>query len=280
MISETEIGLIQVKYLQAKTRFGSQQYIEGDDTVGKSVELYGEWASTEISLMLDFISLGDTVVDVGCNIGIHTMEFAEKVGEAGFVFAFDPQIEVLACAISTAMFQNRKNIIFSGFGLSDSFKSLWLTHEKNLELNFGARKISREQNSNYNSPASVKLAPLDALVLVKPTLIKVDIEGHELNFLAGARKTISRYKPTMFLEANTPEAIKSIKSWSRRHGYSSIVLSIKAFNPGNFAKNAIDVFGPSTETMIVLLPKRSEKLSRFEALLNEPRYQEKVKIEI
>ncbi len=62
-----------------------------DQHIGRSLDLYGEWAESELELLGLFIKPGDVVVDVGANIGTHTVFFAQRAGATGQVYAFEPQ---------------------------------------------------------------------------------------------------------------------------------------------------------------------------------------------
>ena len=62
-----------------------------DQHIGRSLDLYGEWAESELELLGLFIKPGDLVVDVGANIGTHTVFFAQRAGATGQVYALEPQ---------------------------------------------------------------------------------------------------------------------------------------------------------------------------------------------
>src|SRR5882724_6319724 len=81
-------------------RHGDMLYNVNDRYIGRSLDLYGEWAEAELELLGLFIKPGDSVVDVGANLGTHTVFFAHKAGARGAVFAFEPQRVVfqLLCA--------------------------------------------------------------------------------------------------------------------------------------------------------------------------------------
>ena len=71
-----------------------------DEFIGKSLRRYGEWAESELELLERYIKPGDVIVDIGANIGTHTVAFAQLVGPRGLVIAFEPQARIfqLLCA--------------------------------------------------------------------------------------------------------------------------------------------------------------------------------------
>src|ERR1700759_4504087 len=84
--------LVENRYLGVKRcRHGGFMFNRNDAYIGRSLDLYGEWCDFEIQLLSRFINPGDTVVDVGANIGTHTVAFANLVGAGGVVPAFEPQ---------------------------------------------------------------------------------------------------------------------------------------------------------------------------------------------
>ena len=69
-------------------RYGTMLTLPSDNVIGKSLRIYGEWAEHELSILRSFISPGATVVDVGANIGTHTLPFSRWV-ENGRVMAIE-----------------------------------------------------------------------------------------------------------------------------------------------------------------------------------------------
>jgi hypothetical protein len=76
--------------MKTATRYGDFSVFEGEDLISSSLTRFGEWAEEEISLLLDFVSPGDIVVDVGAFIGTHTVAFAKRVGAEGVVPISNP----------------------------------------------------------------------------------------------------------------------------------------------------------------------------------------------
>jgi FkbM family methyltransferase len=74
-----------------QTRYGTLIYNRFDTFAGRSIELYGEYAEREIGVLDQTVSAGMVVLDVGAQIGTHTLFLARKVGPAGRVLAFEPR---------------------------------------------------------------------------------------------------------------------------------------------------------------------------------------------
>jgi tRNA G37 N-methylase Trm5 len=68
--------------------------------IGKCFELYGQYSESEVAMMRQFVGAGDTVIDVGANIGDLTLPIARMAGETGKVFAIEshPDVFNILCA--------------------------------------------------------------------------------------------------------------------------------------------------------------------------------------
>ena len=71
----------------ADCRHGRMAFLRNDNIIGRSLRLYGEWAEAEIELAKVFLRPGDTVVDVGANIGTHSIAYGLLVGDSGAVIS-------------------------------------------------------------------------------------------------------------------------------------------------------------------------------------------------
>ena len=72
-------------------RYGKIIYNTLDKYVGKSLKLYGEFSQGEADLFEMIVKPGACVVEVGANIGSHTIHLAQLAGKDGAVLAFEPQ---------------------------------------------------------------------------------------------------------------------------------------------------------------------------------------------
>ena len=68
-----------------------------DGVLGPCLRNYGEWSEGENIIMSQFISDGDTVIDIGANIGTTVLSLSKQVGENGQVLAFEPQNHIAQC---------------------------------------------------------------------------------------------------------------------------------------------------------------------------------------
>ncbi len=74
----------------AQTRYGGLIYNKHDRRIGRSMEMYGEYAERVTAVFDQIVQAGQIVLEVGAGIGLHTLFLAKKVGPEGRVLAFEP----------------------------------------------------------------------------------------------------------------------------------------------------------------------------------------------
>src|SRR3954463_13800131 len=78
--------------------------------IGRSIAVYGEYAGLETGLLAGLCGAGDVVIDVGGNIGTHSVALARKVGRTGRVLAFEPQRLVFQTLCANVALNSLENI--------------------------------------------------------------------------------------------------------------------------------------------------------------------------
>lgn len=145
------------------------------------------------------IKPGMTVLDVGANIGFHTLYFAELVGKSGKVIAFEP-IEVNYKALQQNLALNEFPQVVAVNSALGSTNSILNIHIDDNALNPGAFNLFEdgEKNTSINCVkgddylAENQIAQID--------FIKVDVEGFELEVFKGLSETLRRCKPILVFE--------------------------------------------------------------------------------
>lgn len=172
-----------------------------NDFIGMTLDTYGEWAFSEIDLLNQLIKPGFVILDVGANIGTHTLQFARSVQPNGFVYAFEPQRIAFEFLCANIILNNYLNIFPMMAGVSDTNGEITVPIlNPNSLANSGS--INLENNMNGDP---VRLLSIDSLRLNRCNLLKIDVEGMERKVLLGAKETIDKFRPFLFVENNTPE---------------------------------------------------------------------------
>ncbi len=151
------------------------------------------------------VSKGDTVIDVGANVGDTLMNFAKSVGEEGLVFGFEPdKNNFRRLTKNISLNDSIKNMMAYNIGLGDEEGEYLIKMNETEPGNAGSKRIIGASKSDSPNEMKVIVKKLDDymehLKVTKVDFIKMDIEGFELKALKGAIGTIKKYKPMLFLE--------------------------------------------------------------------------------
>ena len=146
-----------------------------------------------------------TVIDIGANIGEMSVTFAEAVGPNGRVVAFEP-IPFLADAITkTARINAYDHLTVVNAAVSVNSGTL------HIDVRYSPDKIVDSGGSQVKQFPTGASVPVETFTLdawcsanqspnTDISLIKIDVEGHELQVLQGARRTLTDHKPALALE--------------------------------------------------------------------------------
>ncbi|OPZ74783.1 MAG: 31-O-demethyl-FK506 methyltransferase FkbM [Actinobacteria bacterium ADurb.Bin444] len=150
----------------------------------------GTYEAFEVELFESLIRPGDVVVDLGANIGQHTLCFARAVGPEGQVFAFEPDPENHALLQRNAAANGYSNIVAEQKAVSDSTGTLRLFQSK---TNRGDHRI---YDSDDGRPSvEVPVIRLDDYFSNhhRPiSFVKMDIQGAEYAALQGMHDVLQR----------------------------------------------------------------------------------------
>ncbi len=237
-----------------QARYGTMTFLSGDQVIGRSLGVYGEWAQNEIALLCTFLEEGSVAVDAGANIGTHTLAFARHVGVTGRVFAFEPQPDLYQLLRQNLQDNSVTCVEARCAALSDCREVLYIPcRTATTGANPGATQLLQAPLKDQDA-IPVDASPLDDLHLERCNLIKADVEGMELRILRGAESTLGRCMPVLYLECNTISHAVSIFEFLRDKSYRVYLHKAPAFNPGNFFGSEEKIFGAACETSILAIP--------------------------
>lgn len=175
--------------------------IHPDETIGRAIATTGLYDLPVSETLWRLTDPGDTAVDAGANLGHMTSILALRAGAAGQVWSFEPHpeifVELQANAESWPAASGLGKIHLKQLALSNRSGTGWLTTETHFAQNRGTAALVSP--SDRDAPAvessrkfSVPLSTLDELLGENQTIgvFKIDVEGHELGVLQGARRLI------------------------------------------------------------------------------------------
>jgi FkbM family methyltransferase len=222
-----------------------------DVYIGKSLDVYGEFSEGEVDLFRQIVNEGSFVVEVGANIGAHTLFFARQVGPAGGVVAFEPQRIVFQTLCANMALNSVTNVQCHQKAVGAELGEIRVPALDHLRAeNFGGLSLEGCQQGE-----PTPMVTLDSLKLGRCTLIKVDVEGMEKQVLEGAAKTIAACLPILYVENDRREKAAELVRYIDGLGYAMYWHLPPLFNPNNFLQNPNNVFGNIVSANVICIPK-------------------------
>ena len=220
-------------------RYGKIMYNQLDEFVGKSLRLYGEYCQGEADLFEQIVKPGHIVVEAGANIGSHTIHLAQLAGDNGQVWAFEPQRLVFQLLAGNVALNSLTNVRCLQKCLGDGKEKTLLVPVLNVDVvnNWGGLELGK-----FTEGEPVEVITIDSLDLPGCDFFKIDVEGMELQVLQGAEKTIQKYRPIIYTEADRKDKKAALFSYLRSLGYRLYRHEPPLYNPNNFFHNPENVF--------------------------------------
>ena len=168
---------------------------------------YEPWITKLIECL---VMKGDTVVDVGANIGIHTLSLSKSVGPRGHVMAFEP-VEYLFEQLKSNLHLNEiKNVDVFNVAIGEIDQIAEMNIIKEGDYDTGSSSLVKNEyidsiKQNRINKVKTKVVKLDNFIkryTDQVEFIKMDIEGYEYYALLGMEEIIKKNKPIMIIEYN------------------------------------------------------------------------------
>lgn len=164
-----------------------------DKGVERSIYYFGEYEAGTLNVLRKFLNEGDVFLDVGANIGFLSLAVACFVRENGLVYAVEPHPDTYQILVRNIRLNHIKNVYPMNIALGSKVSEARIYD--NLDINRGSASLLRPPNMSEKMGKPVKVTTIDMLLESRqirlPKLIKIDVEGFELEVLKGARTFLS-----------------------------------------------------------------------------------------
>jgi FkbM family methyltransferase len=176
--------------------------IDRSRSMGASLYWTGFHEFRELLFLERYLKSDMTFVDIGANQGEYSL-FAAKRLSKGIVLAFEPLPSIRTVLNENISLNGFVNIRVFDFGLSDKSGQLVLHEIEDVHEGLATSYLGERKSK---STMTISLKSLDEVMLEFPLLkvdvMKIDIEGGELNALKGSERTIEKFKPVILIEIN------------------------------------------------------------------------------
>ena len=147
-----------------------------------------------------YVRPGSTAIDVGANVGAHTLSLSSIVGPHGKVHAYEPRALIVERLEANLKLNQAENVVVHAVGVG----------QKRGQIPFNEEGGNFNQGVGHFDPDSKVVIPITSLdedlsrIVGGISFIKIDVEGYELQVLQGAREVLAKHRPTIVLEYNSP----------------------------------------------------------------------------
>lgn len=171
-----------------------------------SIFLLGGFELATLRLYDTILKAGDIVLDIGANIGAHTLPFARLVGKAGKVYSFEPtqyafeklrrNVEANPVISSSIELVHAMLVAESRSSITPEIYSSWPLHKE--------EGLHKQHLGKLMSTSGAAVITLDQFVdrkgINRIDFVKLDVDGNEASVLAGAVDTLRRFRPRVLME--------------------------------------------------------------------------------
>jgi FkbM family methyltransferase len=239
-------------------RFDYRLVGEGGYGVGFSLLNQSSFEVEEINTVLQLLETrrqnfgsGVVAIDCGANIGVHTVEWASYMFGWGKVIAFEPQERIYYALAGNITMNNCFNAKAMMCAVGKENTTIDIPQPNYFTpSSFGSLEIIKKEGNefigqqiDYSSANchSVPLITIDSLELERIDLIKIDIEGMEIDALLGAASSIDLFKPILVIEKIKSNE-EELKAFAMNMGYKIFYLGINivAIHKDDPASNLIN----------------------------------------
>ncbi|MFC5431664.1 FkbM family methyltransferase [Paraburkholderia denitrificans] len=241
-----------------------------DEYVGQALIRYGEYAELETQLLLQCANeRPGTVVEIGANIGSQTVPLAKAAKALGAeVITFEPQPFLFQNLCANLALNAVDNVTAWPYACAADPGTVWFKRPNYKRTgNFGAVSV---QTQPLESGIQVPCVRLDDMMRERTVqLLKVDVEGFELQVLQGARDVLTKHRPLLYVENDRVANSSALIQYLWEHDYRLLWHISPLFNPHNFRGNAENCYPQLCSFNMLGVPRESSlTIQGFEEILD------------
>jgi FkbM family methyltransferase len=174
------------------SRAGSMLIYKNDNVISQAIRLFGEYCHAEVDVMANYLSEHSHYLDIGTNIGYHAVAVHKETN--CHVLGFEPNPKHFAVATYNSKEYDKIQLI-NAAASNSRHKFKMKDFDETVTSNYG------DIHKSDKGDTEVEAVTVDELTISRCTLMKIDVEGHELETLQGAKLTISKHRPIIMYEA-------------------------------------------------------------------------------
>lgn len=252
--------VIAAPYQLVSSRHGALLVNRNDIYMGQAYLRYGECCEFEVELLLSLLRFPGLTIDVGANMGVHAVPMARELArQRRTLLAFEPQPVIFQQLCANLALNGLMNVLALPYACgSQPGVVSFAAPDYCSQGNFGG--VSMSAQGGISAVVTAPCHTLDEIVQeAQVGLIKIDVEGFELQVLKGAKNLIARCHPALYVENDRVEKSAALIQWLLEHGYRLWWHKPTLYNPNNFLGNKENAY-PSVGSYNMLCLSRECKI--------------------
>ena len=194
--------------------------IKDDEHIGPWLARGVEWENWMRQDVEFAYKPGTDILDLGGNIGCNALMFSDY----GPVHTFEPLFhKIIQKNIEQNSLSNPIQVYPFGLSSAPSDMNIYFPKTKNGLHNYGCCSVQPNKDEHSNTSVVIHLERLDDVYKGVPSVMKIDVEGHELAVLKGADATIRRHMPALIVEIHHFEE-SPVSKYIQNLGYTRCVV--------------------------------------------------------
>lgn len=171
----------------------------------------GTYESDKQNALVEFVRPGMTLYDIGAHAGFYTLLFSRLAGAEGKVYAFEPYPDNVRFLLRHVRLNSLSNTYVVEAAVAEA------TGLCSMSVDFDG--YQNRLSPDKRSPLVVPTIALDDFDRQPPNIVKIDVEGAEIEVLRGAKRVIAKHRPAIFLALHGAKQRVDCAAILREAGY-------------------------------------------------------------
>jgi FkbM family methyltransferase len=245
-------------YQLVSSKHGPMLVNRHDVYMGQAYLKYGEYSELELQFLRIMLQFPGLVIEIGANMGALTIPLAAELARQGRdMLVFEPQPVIFQQLCANLALNGLMNVKALPYACGKGNGAVqFAVPDYRTRGNFGATEM-HANSIGAQRKETVQCVRLDDLVgSANVGVIKIDVEGFELDVLQGAVTTLERCKPVLYVENDRVELSAALIQWLMDHDYQLWWHLPPLFNPDNYLGVKEDAY-PGIHSINMLCVPRS-----------------------
>jgi FkbM family methyltransferase len=254
-LPEKQLMQVAKPYTLVHARHGLMLANPNDFFIGKAILEYGEYGEIEGQFLRELFVRPGAIVEIGANIGTHTLALARQAAQQQReMFAFEPQPFVFQNLCANLALNGITNVRAWPWACGANTETVYFSSpDYNALGNFGGVSM---HVSPAHQDIAIPCVRLDDVLADHPVgLMKIDVEGFELDVLRGAVDLLAASRPVLYLENDRVDKSQALIEWIWSQDYQLWWLISPLFNPANFFGTQENIYGDVGSCNMLALPR-------------------------